>query len=187
MLQQKKLFIVAMAVAGLCAAALTQTACKPNRLKCVPCGDFGLPCAEYFGCMKCMLFDENGQRIEYELGAYSVANSEGITMYSPTGTVCYNITTAADGAQYTVNGKVYIDHQDGTWTCPGGSTWTRPDSCTDDVPCANDDCDKDGIKTAADNCPDVPNPTQIDTDGDGIGDACDKECPDIMNLPTCTD
>ena len=187
MQNKKRVFIVTMAVAGLCAAALMQTACKPDALQCVPCGDFGLPCVEYMGCMKCMTFDANGQRVEYELGAYSVANSKGITMYSPTGTVCYNVTTATGGgAQYTVNGKVYIDHQDGTWTCPGGSTWTRPESCTSDSQCVNDDCDNDGVKNEVDNCPGVPNSDQKDTDGDGIGDACDKNCPDITHLPACS-
>jgi hypothetical protein len=36
-----------------------------------------------------------------------------------------------------------------------------------------DDCDGDGVAYAMDNCRDVANADQSDTDGDGIGDACD--------------
>ncbi len=39
------------------------------------------------------------------------------------------------------------------------------------------DSDGDGVADDIDNCPDVPNPDQLDADGDGIGDACD-ECTD---------
>jgi N-acetylneuraminic acid mutarotase len=42
------------------------------------------------------------------------------------------------------------------------------------------DSDGDGIPDACDNCPNVFNPDQADADGDGIGDACDP-CP---NDPT---
>ena len=35
------------------------------------------------------------------------------------------------------------------------------------------DSDADGVPDAQDNCPDVVNPDQADTDGDGKGDACD--------------
>ena len=36
------------------------------------------------------------------------------------------------------------------------------------------DTDGDGIPDAADNCPAVPNPYQVDSDDDGAGDACDN-------------
>ena len=37
----------------------------------------------------------------------------------------------------------------------------------------NPDADGDGVPDASDNCRDVANPTQDDSDGDGTGDACD--------------
>lgn len=37
------------------------------------------------------------------------------------------------------------------------------------------DSDGDGIPDDADNCPAVANPSQTDTDGDGMGDACDTD------------
>jgi len=47
------------------------------------------------------------------------------------------------------------------------------------------DTDGDGVVDSLDNCPTVPNPTQLDTDGDHVGDACDN-CPTVAN-PTQAD
>jgi len=42
----------------------------------------------------------------------------------------------------------------------------------------SDDFDEDGIEDDFDNCPFVPNRDQADSDGDGVGTACDN-CADV--------
>ncbi len=41
------------------------------------------------------------------------------------------------------------------------------------------DADADGVPDSLDNCPNTFNPSQRDSDGDGRGDACDPDCPDL--------
>lgn len=44
------------------------------------------------------------------------------------------------------------------------------------------DSDADGFPDTQDNCPYVYNPSQVDSDGDGIGNACDPDCPNLDGL-----
>lgn len=44
------------------------------------------------------------------------------------------------------------------------------------------DTDGDGVNDDLDNCPNNFNPSQRDSDGDGGGDTCDPNCPDLDGL-----
>src|ERR1700687_1606170 len=67
--------------------------------------------------------------------------------------------------------------------CDSCNDLTHPDGCVDANGDPTGDRDHDGVIDDDDNCPTVANPGQEDTDGDGLGDACDP-CPlDFSN--TC--
>ncbi len=44
------------------------------------------------------------------------------------------------------------------------------------------DSDGDGVNDDLDNCPNNFNPSQRDSDGDGGGDTCDQNCPDLSGF-----
>jgi hypothetical protein len=54
-----------------------------------------------------------------------------------------------------------------------GVTFLYPSSSTPSEP----DNDNDGVPNSLDNCVDISNPDQLDSDGDGIGDACEDPEP----------
>ena len=64
--------------------------------------------------------------------------------------------------------------------CPADPDKTEPGACGCGV--VDDDPDGDGSCGGDDNCPNDFNPCQIDTDGDGIGNACDTFTPQSCNV-----
>jgi len=53
----------------------------------------------------------------------------------------------------------------------------KANSCGNPSPVPGDN-DGDGVLDGADNCPSDPNPSQLNTDGDGFGNACDTDKDD---------
>jgi len=87
--------------------------------------------------------------------------------------ICENTGTCGDGsvtaAEGCDDGNTAAD--DGcSPTCAAETGWV----CTGSPSTCIADRDADTIPDDADNCPDLPNPSQSDADGDGLGNACDS-------------
>jgi hypothetical protein len=70
-----------------------------------------------------------------------------------------------------------FDDDTNVWKCPppAGTTFSCEEP-NETYP----DKDSDGVPDSTDNCTLVPNPGQVDSDGDGLGNTCD---PDLDNDP----
>ena len=125
-------------------------------------------------------------------GAVVYLNGREVTRSNmPTGTITY--TTFASGAasddggsfhqydvsaQHLTNGTNVIAaevHQNSATSSDVSFDLRLIQVPSDEPPPTDTDDDGDGILNSEDNCPAVPNADQVDTDGDGLGNACDPD------------
>ncbi|WP_156964888.1 thrombospondin type 3 repeat-containing protein [Alcanivorax jadensis] len=137
-----------------------------------PSGDFDVVCGE--PTPEC---PENDIHVEYGCDGGLVVGTEGtypLCSNSIPDTLCRD-ECIYDRPQFVIGGS----HQYPGTNYETSGRWfyaSNGDACGQDTVIDGDpieqDADGDGVPDQDDNCPDEPNPHQIDSDQDGVGDAC---------------
>ena len=99
---------------------------------------------------------------------------------------CASSPCEADPSLADTNGDGLLDSSDYLAVFGGVLGNTSASSFTCQRALAPPDDDGDGIANHLDACPETPDPGQADTDGDGLGDACDLDaavCYGVRNTP----
>ena len=84
------------------------------------------------------------------------------------------LDTDADGIDDCTEATIGTDPRDADTDNDGLADGDDPCPLNPNLGCGVDG-DLDGVTDDVDNCPATPNPDQADSDGDGVGDACDSD------------
>jgi hypothetical protein len=132
-------------------------------------------------------FQWPGVQLQTSLSRYIVKFDVSAPAFGLVTGNCYRVTPLLDGAPLG-----FADMQVTNSAPPAGYAQYRPGtnaSIAFRIETAIDS-DGDGVLNGSDNCPNDANPGQEDTDGDGIGDACDAPPPpdgDSDGIPDTAD
>jgi hypothetical protein len=146
---------------------------RQSSTGCGPCatGDSVDPDCTSFTCAGSCLQTEKISNDVVGCGNFGSGPGSGC---APLNSFSQNLCSSLSGQGWSCNDASAVDD--------GGVcelfTVLHSDPATGGVLCCRDgssrDSDGDGVLNEVDNCPAVANPNQVDSDGDGFGDACDE-------------